>query len=98
MPKRMEEYNETTDLYQDMLREAQRMEDKKLIEMIKQRLENIAPPLATAGECEIIMFPRRFLPSFQPVEESKFWPKVELVQLAAIFSAYALFIMGCSII
>ncbi len=74
------------------------MEDKKLIEMIKQRLENIAPPpLAAAGEYEVIMFPRPFTPPFQPMEESRFWPRVEFAQLAAIFSAYLLFIMGCSL-
>ncbi len=98
MRKIREEFIETTDLYQEMLREAQKLEDKRLIEMIKQRLEYIAPPpLATTGGCEIIMFPRRFNPPRQPVRESKFWPKVEFVQLAAISSAYLLFIMGCSI-
>ncbi len=99
MRKLREEFNETTDLYQEMLREAQRLEDKKLIEMIKQRLEYIAPPpLATTRECEIIMFPRRFNPPFQHVEDSRFWPKVEFIQLGVIFSGYLLFIMGCSFI
>ncbi len=98
MPKIMEEFNETTDLYQEILREAQRMEDKKLVEMIKQRLETIAPPpLVATGGCEIIMFPRRFNPPFQPLDEPKFWPRVEFAQLAAICTAYLLFIMGCAL-
>ncbi len=60
MPEPMEEFNETTDLYLEILMEAQRMEDKKLIHLVKQRLETMAPaPPPTRGGCKIIMFPRR---------------------------------------
>ncbi len=56
----IEEFNETTDLYLDILIEAQKLEDKKLIQLIRRRLENIEPsPPATGGGCKIIMFPRR---------------------------------------
>ncbi len=64
MPEILEEFNETTDLYLEILLEAQKMEDKKLIELIKQRLEFIEPsPPPTTGKCKIIAFPRRFVPS-----------------------------------
>ncbi len=60
MPEIMEEFNETTDLYLEILVNAQRMEDKKLIRLIKQRLESVdassSPP---TRRCKIIMFPRR---------------------------------------
>lgn len=60
MPEIMEGFNETNDLYQEMLMSAQRMEDKKLVRLIKQRLECIeASPTGAARKCKVIMFPRR---------------------------------------
>ncbi len=60
MPEEMEEFNETNNLYLEILMYAQQLEDKKLIQLITQRLDSIgASPPAAERRCKIIMFPRR---------------------------------------
>ena len=88
------EYNETTDLYLEILREAQKIEDKKLIMMIKERLEDSGwNSFLTPEGCEIIPFPCTFTQPAQPVE-SRFWPKMEALQMILIFFMYLLFVSG----
>ena len=59
MPERVETFCQTTDLYLEMLREAQRVEDKKLVQLIRRRLKHMGrSPKFTSAGCEIICFPR----------------------------------------
>jgi hypothetical protein len=88
------EYNETTDLYLEILREAQKIEDKKLIMMIRDRLANYGwNSFSTPEGCEIIPFPCKFTPPAQPME-SRFWPKMEALQMTLIFFMYLLLVTG----
>ncbi len=88
------EYNETTDLYLEILREAQKIEDKKLITMIKERLASSGLNSFLSSEgCEIIPFPCKFTPPEQPME-SRFWPKMEALQMTLIFFIYLIFVSG----
>lgn len=87
------EYNETTDLYLDILHEAQKIEDKKLIRMIKDRLVHCDwKPFPASEECEIIPFPGSFPPTFQTDEECRFWPKLDVLQMLLIFLAYLILV------
>ena len=91
-------YNETTDLYLDILQEAQQVEDRKLIQMIRSRLRDLREPAtATADGCEVILFPRAALPNLAPVEEPDFWPKFARQQVAVIFSTYFVIVTAFSI-
>ena len=99
MSTQIDVYNETTDLYLDILRDAQQVEDKKLVQMIRSRLKDLREPaLATADGCEVILFPRMAVPSAAPVvEERDFWPKLALQQIAVIFSTYFVVVTAFSI-
>lgn len=91
-------YNETTNLYLDILREAQQVEDRKLIWMIRSRLKELREPtMATTDGCEVILFPRTVMPAVVPVEERDFWPKLALQQIAVIFSSYSIVVTAFSI-
>ena len=92
-------YNETTDLYLDLLQEAQQVEDRKLIRMIRSRLKDLREPAtATADGCEVILFPRVAVPNLAPVvEERDFWPKFAHQQIAVIFSTYFILVTAFSI-
>lgn len=94
MPEPVEIFCQTTDLYLEMLREAQRVEDKKLVELLRRRLKHVAhPPTLTAGGCEIIRFPRRaYAPLPAPVEDLPFWPRFGFSQIAAFAALYFLLI------
>ena len=88
------EYNETTDLYLEILREAQKIEDKKLIIMIRERLAGSGlNSFLTPEGCEIIPFPCKSTPPAQPLE-SGFWPKMEALQMTLIFFMYLLLVSG----
>lgn len=94
MPQPVETFCQTTDLYLEMLREAQRVEDKKLVQLIRRRLKHAArPPILTATGCEIICFPRRvYMPMPAPVEDLPFWPRFGLGQIAVFAGIYFLLI------
>ena len=90
MVDRFNEYNETTDLYLAILREAQRVEDKKLIQLITRKLTpefDMLPPCPAGGGCRIIPFP---CPLVRPesMEEKPFWPKFAYTQMAILLSGY----------
>ncbi len=94
MPGQIETFCPTTDLYLEMLREAQRVEDKKLVRLIRDRLRHAgrSPALTSAG-CEIICFPRRVCgPITAPIEDLPFWPRFGFGQIAAFAAIYCLLI------
>ena len=94
MPKQVETFCQTTDLYLEMLREAQRVEDKKLVQLIRYRLKHAGrPPVLTSAGCEIICFPRRaYAPMPSPIEDLPFWPRFCFGQIAAFAAIYFLLI------
>ena len=67
-------YNETTDLYWQMLSEARRIEDQNLARMIRSRLKKEAAvrKLATGGD-NIIAFPGSWTACLEPDKEHEFW-------------------------
>jgi len=94
MPERVETFCQTTDLYLEMLREAQRIEDKKLVRLIRGRLKHVGrPPKRTAAGCEIICFPRPIYASLPaPIEDLPFWPRFGFGQIAIFAVVYGLLI------
>ena len=94
MPERVETFCQTTDLYLEMLREAQRVEDKKLVQMIRRRLKcGACAPLLTTSGCEIIAFPRpAYTPMSAPIEDLPFWPRFGLGQIAVFAAIYGLLV------
>jgi hypothetical protein len=90
--KHLDSYNETTDLYLEILRKAQEVEDRKLIQIIRSRLKEVrAPSTDTRDGCALILFPKLPL-SVQPAVHADLWPRFELKHIAAILSAYLLLI------
>lgn len=90
MADRFNEYNETTDLYLAILREAQRVEDKKLIQLITRKLTpefDMLSSCPAGGGCRIIPFPCPLVRS-EPMEEKPFWPKFAYTQMAILLSSY----------
>ena len=94
MPERVETFCPTTDLYLEMLREAQRVEDKKLVRLIRRRLRHMGrPPKRTSAGCEIICFPRFiYSPVPAPLEDLPFWPRFGFGQIAVFAIVYGLLI------
>ncbi|MGD9368997.1 MAG: hypothetical protein PVH87_25050 [Desulfobacteraceae bacterium] len=89
MPDKYLNFDETTDQYLQILREAQRVEDKKLVEMIRSRLKQKATRiLATGSGCEIIMFPRTWAPSMLLRQERQLWPRQPVAQGLALCGSY----------
>jgi hypothetical protein len=89
------EFNETTDLYLEILREAQKIEDKKLVRIIQSRLRQVRQPVyATPNGCRIIAFPRLFAQSFPQLKKPRFWPKLAYTQIAMIIAGYLLLLTG----
>ncbi len=78
MNEPMEAYNETTDLYKEILRgEAQRIEDKRLIRIIQQRLKSLGNVSCfTSSGCEVIYFPGSMALPIEPCEDRPFWPQI----------------------
>jgi len=95
MPDRSKEYVETTDLYLQILWEAQKVEDKKLVKMIRKRLTQNTPQILQAGfECEVIPFPRPFVPPVTVAEEPQIWPQNPVFQTLFVASCYAWLIVA----
>ncbi len=95
MSESYESYYPNTDIYLEMLRDAQRVEDRKLIQMIRQRLKSVrqAPVLTPCG-CEIIFFPRAEYPVRPPIEDLPFWPRRLVRELVVLAAGYALLIVS----
>jgi len=71
-----EKYSETTDLYLQMLRNAQQIEDKKLVKLIVKRIHQTTPALATYvtdSGCEITPFPLPYISRFPARSNPEFW-------------------------
>ena len=94
MPEPIETFCQTTDLYLEMLREAQRVEDKKLVRLIRRRLKHMSrPPKFTSTGCEVICFPRSiYSPMPAPIEDRPFWPRFGFGQILVFAVAYGLLI------
>ena len=94
MPERVEMFCQTTDLYLEMLREAQRVEDKKLVQLIRRRLKHVGrPPKFTSAGCEIICFPRPvYSPLSAPIQDRPFWPRFGFGQILVFAVVYGLLI------
>jgi hypothetical protein len=94
MPEQVETFCQTTDLYLEMLREAQRVEDKKLVQLIRCRLKHAAhPPVLTSAGCEIICFPRRVcMPIPSTMEDLPFWPRFGFGHIAVFAAIYCLLV------
>ena len=92
------EFSETTDLYLEILQEAQQVEDRKLIRIIRQRLMHAGPsPYMTTDGCVIISFPAPAPAAVSPPETSRFWPKFAFGQLGILLATYLLLITGHSL-
>ena len=94
MPERVEMFCQTTDLYLEMLREAQRVEDKRLVQLIRRRLKHMGrPPKFTSAGCEIICFPRPVFSRMPaPIEDLPFWPRFACGQILVFAVVYGLLI------
>lgn len=94
-----EEFNETTDLYLQLLRRAQEVEDPRLVGMILERLKPEVPHLAAAGSgCVIIPFPQLNTGPEAGPDERRFWPRVAVAQVCYILAFYALVVAGHSLL
>lgn len=89
MSEQARTFCQTTDLYLQMLREAQRVEDKKLIQLIRCRLKHVAhPPIQTSTGCEIISFPRHvYVAVPSTIKDLPFWPRFGFGQAAVLAAA-----------
>ena len=95
MAESYEPFFPNTDIYLEMLREAQRVEDRKLIRMIRRRLKHARQsPIFTTGGCEIIFFPRSEIPGHPPIEDLPFWPRRLARELVFLGAIYALLIVS----
>ncbi len=88
-------YTETKDLYLEILWQAQRVEDQKLVALIKERLTRRTDNISASEPCgRIIPFPlltTGALPKSGfpvPSEESTLWPRRPALQGVSLFSAY----------
>ena len=98
MSKHFMEFNETTDLYLEILQEAQQVEDKKLIRIIRQRLMHSDPNnYQTNDGCEIIFFPVHAPEPVIAPDTSRFWPKFAFAQLGILLFTYLLLLTGHSL-
>ena len=98
MSESYEPFFQTTDLYLEMLRDAQRVEDRKLVRMIRQRLKHARQvPVLTPCGCEIIFFPRMEIPGRPPIEDLPFWPRRLARELLVLAAGYALLIVSLTI-
>ena len=94
-----EEFNETTDLYLQLLRKAQAVEDPRLVGMILERLKPDATDLLTTeAGCVVIPFPLAVAQPAIPRNESRFWPRIAAAQIAYILAVYVLMVIGHSLL
>ena len=92
MPVIQIDFNETTDLYLQILRDAQFVEDKKLIRMVKERLKQ--NPCAADGPSppvgEIIPFPCTGHPGVINAKDTTVIFREGFTHLMAIITIYLL--------
>jgi hypothetical protein len=90
-----ESYSETKDLYLEILWQAQRVEDQKLVALIKERLRRRHEKVVAAEKCnKIIPFPvvtsGALAASAMPLsaDEPSMWPRRPGLQGLYLISAY----------
>lgn len=97
-----EGYTVTKDLYLEILWQAQRVEDQKLVALIKQRLTRSAEKLSAAeayGCGKIIPFPIAAVGPLPvgrlslPQDEPTLWPRRPALQGLTLFSAYCAMVL-----
>lgn len=96
-------FSETRDIYLEILQEAQKVEDRKLIKLIGSRLKefNLADATLENG-CEIIPFPSSYSaataqPQLQTLESGTFWPRFGFRHILWLLFCYvALILIGLS--
>lgn len=90
-----DQYIETTNLYWEMLWKAQRIEDKKLVHLIRRRLSDLtSQPHPAPLSCQIIPFPAP-VPAATPLARKSpfsFWPKYPLTGALSFLAAYFMII------
>lgn len=92
------DYFEATDLYLEMLYTAQKVEDKKLMAIIRRRLKEQAHKMMIPeSDCEVIVFPLGMNTTLVP-DEKQLWPRNPLRHLLAVFFSYCSFITLISLI
>jgi hypothetical protein len=90
-----DQYIETTNLYWEMLWKAQRIEDKKLVELIRRRLaEPKGRPFRNASPCRVIPFhePAAAVAPLPCEATFSFWPKYPLTGTLSFLGAYFMLI------
>ena len=93
-----EEFNETNDLYLQMLRRAQEVEDPRLVSMILERLKSGSEHPATIDSaCVVIPFPIHIARPESSEEKFPFWPRLASAQIGVIVMVYSLLIIGHSL-
>ncbi|MCP3952145.1 MAG: hypothetical protein GY697_08010 [Desulfobacterales bacterium] len=94
-----ETFNETTDLYLQLLRKAQEVEDPRLVGMILDRLQQGPPHLmATESGCVVIPFPMNVIRPESCTDEARFWPRGAAAQVGHLMAFYALPVVAHSFI
>ena len=93
------DYFEATDLYLEMLYTAQKVEDQKLMAIIRRRLKDQAHKMMIPESgCEVIVFPLGMNTTLVMPEEKQLWPQKPFRHLMAIFISYCGFITLISLI
>jgi hypothetical protein len=90
-----DQYVETTDLYLEMLWQAQRVEDRKLVSLLHQRLLHLTSAQhPNPVPCRIIPFPvlRAMAPA--TVSDPAFWPVRPATSVLAYLASYCLLIFS----
>ena len=92
------QYVETTNLYWEMLWKAQKVEDKKLVYMIRRKLLALSVQHKSSGSvCQFISFPALPCPAPLPRETlAGFWPSQPLPAILAFIAGYC-FLLASSI-
>ena len=79
----------TADLYLDMLRAAQHIEDHKLISMLRERLKDKVRKISPVSDRgQVIPFPCPMLPPLSVQPERQLWPRQPGIQGLSIFGGY----------
>ena len=87
-------YNETRDRYLEILWAAQKVEDQRLVAMIRQRLGDSARDLVYfQNGCAIFPFPYSAVQTAPVPEPATLWPKHPMRQVGSFCFGYCLLIL-----
>ena len=93
-------YSETRDVYLEILHDAQKVEDRKLIALIGSRLREFSLAEATLDSgCKIIPFPASYSVAADPYqckvpEVNTFWPRFGFRHILWLLFCYVVLILG----